>query len=29
MEAANRGAHAAGMENIGLNIVFPHEQKPN
>lgn len=29
MEAANRGAHDAGAENIGLNIVLPFEQKPN
>jgi len=29
MEAANRGVHDAGMESIGLNIVLPHEQKPN
>src|SRR4030042_3531861 len=29
MEAANRGAHDVGAENIGLNIVLPFEQKPN
>lgn len=29
MEAANRGAHDAGAETIGLNIVLPHEQAPN
>ncbi|MEO5597479.1 MAG: LOG family protein [Novosphingobium sp.] len=29
MEAANRGAADVGAENIGLNIVLPHEQAPN
>ncbi len=29
MEAANRGAHDAGVPSIGMNIVLPHEQAPN
>jgi uncharacterized protein (TIGR00730 family) len=29
MEAANRGAHAAGVPSIGLDIELPHEQFEN
>jgi uncharacterized protein (TIGR00730 family) len=29
MEAANRGAHDAGVQSIGMNIVLPFEQTPN